>query len=324
MTLLFCKKELGDDFEKVLIAFQKHRENNRYGTYGFGDLKNVLDEEQYNKLGESVSLIASLASIITEGLNGNPRQIKRFLNTFTLRNRLVKIAKMNDFRIDVLAKLMVLEYSAPSLFRKIYDWQISQQGEPKELKILEELAVDSKTDDIKSTFSADWASEKILMWLRVEPKLSEVDLRDYYWISRDQLSGTVSGSSLIPVHIRSLFKKLKEHGSAKILTNTIRTEVKDKLSEPDIEALYSLLEKELSKFPENQDIHKVFIELMAQSITDSIVAYTRVIKQVDNSKIPFSLGNQITLAIKSNPEIENIKTVFDSKSGIYKKLNLKK
>ena len=324
MTLLFCKKELGDDFEKVLIDFQKHRENNRYGTYGFGDLKDVLDEEQYNKLGESVTLIASLASIITEGLNGNPRQIKRFLNTFTLRNRLVKIAKMNDFRVDVLAKLMVLEYSAPSLFRKIYDWQISQQGEPKELKTLEGLAEDSKTDDIKSTFSADWASEKLLMWLRVEPKLSEVDLRDYYWISRDQLSGAVSGSSLIPVHIRSLFKKLKKHGSAKILTTTIRTEVKDKLSEPDIEALYSLLEKELTKFPENQDIHKVFIELMAQSITDSILTYTRVIKQVDNSKIPFSLGNQITLAIKSNPEIENIKTVFDSKSGIYKKLNPKK
>jgi len=324
MTLLFCKKELANDFKKVLIAFHKHRETDRYGTFGFGDLKDVLEDEKYKKLGESVSLIASLSSIITEGLNGNPRQIKRFLNTFTLRNRLVKIAKMNDFRIDVLAKLMVLEYSAPSLFRKIYDWQVSQQGEPKELKTLEGLAEDSKTDDIKSTFNADWASEKILMWLKVDPKLSEVDLRDYYWISRDHLSGTVSGSSLIPVHVRSLFKKLKEHGSAKILATTIRTEVKDKLSELDNESLFSLLEKELSKFPENQDMHKIFIELMAQSIPDSIIAYTRVIKQVDNSKIPFSLGNQITLAIKSNPEIENIKKVFDSKSGIYKHLNPKK
>lgn len=324
MTLLFCKKELGDDFEKVLTAFYKHRENNRYGTYGFGDLKDVLEEEKYKKLGESVSLIASLSSIITEGLNGNPRQIKRFLNTFTLRNRLVKIAKMNDFRIDVLAKLMVLEYSAPSLFRKIYDWQVSQQGEPKELKIIETLAENSNIDDLKSNFSGDWATEKILMWLKVEPKLSEIDLRDYYWISRDQLSGTVSGTSLIPVHIRSLFKKLLGHGSGKILSETIRTEVKDKLSEPDIESLYSLLEKELSKFPENQDIHKVFIELMAQNISDSILAYSRVIKQIDNSKIPFSLGNQITLAIKNNPEIENLIKIFDSKSNIYKKLNPKK
>lgn len=324
MTLLFCKKELGADFEKVLNAFYKHRENNRYGTYGFGDMKDVLEEEQYNKLGESVSLIASLSSIITEGLNGNPRQIKRFLNTFTLRNRLVKITKMNDFRIDVLAKLMVLEYSAPSLFRKIYDWQISQQGEPKELKTLELLALESKVEELKSTFSADWATEKILMWLKVEPKLSEVDMRDYYWISRDQLSGTVSGSSLIPVHIRSLFKKLKEHGSAIILTTTIRTEVKDKLSATDIEALFSLLEKELSKFPENQNIHKVFIELMAQDVTDSISAYTRVVKQVDNNKIPFSLGNQITLAVKQNQKVEKLYKIFEPKSSIYKKLNPEK
>ncbi len=179
MTLLFCKKELGNDFEKVLSAFHKHRENNRYGTYGFGDLKDVLEEEKYRKLGESVSLIASLSSIITEGLNGNPRQIKRFLNTFTLRNRLVKIAQMNDFRVDVLAKLMVLEYSSPSLFRKIYDWQVSQQGEPKELKTLETLAENSNIEDIKSDFSADWATVKLLMWLKVEPKLSQVDLRDY-------------------------------------------------------------------------------------------------------------------------------------------------
>jgi hypothetical protein len=324
MTLLFCKKELGDDFKKVLTAFNIHRENNRYGTYGFGDLKDVLDEEKYKKLGESVSLIASLSSIITEGLNGNPRQIKRFLNTFTLRNRLVKIAKMNNFRIDVLAKLMVLEYSSPNLFRKIYDWQISQQGEPKELKVLEILAEESNSEDIKSDHGADWATEKILMWLKVEPKLAEVDLRDYYWISRDQLSGTVSGSSLIPVHIRSLFKKLLEHGSGSILSGIIKTEVKEKLSEPDLVSLFSLLEKQLSKTPENANLHKVFIDMMAQEIPDSIVAYTRVVRQVDNSKIPFSLGNQIILAIKKNSKVEALKSVFSPKSSIYKSLNPKK
>ncbi len=146
----------------------------------------------------------------------------------------------------------------------------------------------------------------------------------YFWISRDQLSGTVSGSSLIPVHIRTLFKKLIEHGSANILTNMIRTEVKDKLSEPDLESLYSLLEKELSKNPEKAELHKVFIEFIAQNVTDSISAYTRVIKQVDNSKIPFSLNNQIKLAIKTNSEIEILNKIFDSKSSIYKALNPKK
>lgn len=324
MTLLFCKKELPIDFKNVLAAFYKHKEKHHYGTFGFGDLKDVLEDDKYRMLGESVSIIASLSPIITEGLNGNPRQIKRFLNTFTLRNKLVKVAKMDDFRIDVLAKLMVLEYSAPGLFRKIYEWQSSQKGESKELATLEALALDSQIEKIKSEFSPDWATEKLLMWLRVEPKLSTIDLRDYFWISRDQLSRTMSGSSLIPIHIRSLFKKLINHGSASILTKTIRTEIKDKLSVSEMESLYSLLERELSKSPENQDIHKVFIELIAQNIADSQQSYTRVVKQVDNSKIPFSLGNQITLAIGSNPEIEQLKNVFHPKSGIYKQLNPKK
>jgi hypothetical protein len=324
MTLLFCKKELGDDFEKVLEAFNKHRETDRYGTFGFGDLKDVLEDEKYKKLGQSVSLIASLSSIITEGLNGNPRQIKRFLNTFTLRNRLVKIAKMSDFRVDVLAKLMVLEYSAPSLFRKIYEWQVSQQGEPKEIIELEALSETSDIEGIKVNFLADWSTEKILVWLKVEPKLSGIDLRDYYWISRDQLTGTISGSSLIPVHIRSLFKKLIDHGSGTILSNTIRTEIKDKLSDHELAALFSLLEKELAKTPENAEIHKVFIELMSQKMSESVQSYYRVIKQVDNNRIPFSLSNQIIAAIKANPEISKLHQLFDSKSKIYKALNPKK
>ncbi|NJB83592.1 KAP family P-loop NTPase fold protein [Wenyingzhuangia aestuarii] len=321
MTLLFCKKELGDDFQKVLSNFYTYREGNRYGTYGFGDLKNVINEAKYEKLRGSITLIASLSSIITEGLNGNPRQIKRFLNTFTLRNRLVKIAKINDFRIDILAKLMVLEYSVPGLFRKIYEWQVSQQGEPKELQELEELSEKSNIEILRTKYSADWATSKMLMWLKTEPKLSEVDLRDYFWISRDQLSGTISGASLIPAHIRLLFKKLITHGSGKILSNTINTEIKDKLSPVDLESLYTLLVKELSKHPEKTNVHKIFIEFMSLDVQESIEYYSRLIKNVDNSKIPFSIGNQIKLAIKNNSNVEIILNLFDKDSKIYKQLN---
>ncbi|KYP15938.1 P-loop NTPase fold protein, partial [Flavihumibacter sp. CACIAM 22H1] len=112
LTLLFCKKAMGDDFSKVIAAFKANRENNRYDVFGLGDIQNLATEEQKKELIESISLIASLSSIITDGLKGNPRQIKRFLNTFTLRNRLVKVAKLPDFKIDILAKLMVLEYAS--------------------------------------------------------------------------------------------------------------------------------------------------------------------------------------------------------------------
>ena len=323
LTLLFCKKEMGDDFQKVINAFIENRKNNRYDVFGLGDIQSILDETQKKKLAESVSLIASLSPIITEGLKGNPRQIKRFLNTFTLRNRLVEVAKLSDFKIDILAKLMVLEYAETSLFKDLYNWQSAQKGEPKEIITLEKLAGEENTEEIKKQFSPAWASEKVLKWLNAEPKLTTEDLRDYYWISRDQLSTTISGASLIPPHIRSLTKKMIDHGSGSILANIIRQEVIGKLNDIDMETLLSLLEKELIKSPENDSTHKVFIEMIAQNSTEAFDAFKRVIKKIDHNKIPWSLGNELKLAANSNEDIKSLYSLLDRNSSINKALNRK-
>ncbi len=322
LTLLYCKKAMGGNFHKVLDAFKTNRESNRYDVFGLGDIQSIITAPEKKILTESISLIASLSPIITEGLKGNPRQIKRFLNTFTLRDRLVKVAKIADFKTDVLVKLMVLEYATPSLFRQIYDWQSIQKGEPLELIELETLATNNKIEDIKNKFSVEWGSEKIVRWLSIEPKLSNIDLRDYYWISRDQLSTTISGGSLISPIIRSLSKRLIDHGSGSILTNSITQEV-GKLTETDYETLLSLLEKESIKTPEKVEIHKVFIEMMAQNVAGSLEAYSRIIKTVDNTKIPFSLRSEFQLAEKKNAAINTLYKLFDSKSQIFRALNTK-
>ncbi len=323
VTLLFCKNEIPSSFEKILLSFQKYRETNRYGAFGFGDIRTLVTDTEQRRLGESVSIIASLAPIITEGLNGNPRQIKRFLNTFTLRRRLVKVANIPDFKVDVLAKLMVLEYSSPELFRKIYDWQVTQNGEPKELSDLEAFSESNDKDELKK-ISADWASDKMIRWLNVEPKLSKVDLRDYYWISRDQITTSISGSSLIPTHIRSLFARLVGHGSGTILSTAVSREVLNKITETELDALLSLLEKELLKSPVKAEIHKVFIEFMAQKIPNSLGSYKRIIGQIDHKNIPFSLQSEFKLAAKKNAEIESLYNLFATTTQIGRALNPKK
>jgi len=246
------------------------------------------------------------------------------LNTFTLRNRLVKVARIAEFKIDVLAKLMVLEYSTTNLFKELYNWQTAQKGEPKQILLLEELASKNNIEEIKRQFSAEWASEKVIKWLSSEPKISGVDLRDYYWISRDQLSTTISGASLIPPHIRVLSKKLINHGSGSILNKEVQQEISGKLNDSEIETLLNLLEKELIKSPENDSIHKVFIELMIHKINGVIDSYIRAINKADNTKIPFSLRNDFQLAAKNNAEIESIYKHFSKDSSIYKALNPRK
>lgn len=324
MTLLFCKNELSQEtFVKVLDAFKQHQLYNRYGVYGFGNIQTLITDEERTNLSESVSLIASLSSIITEGLNGNPRQIKRFLNTFMLRKRLVDIAGIQNFKVDILIKLMVLEYSKLGLFKKLYEWQNSQEGEPKELVTLEKLAQQKDNEKIKTEIDSDWSSEKIIRWLNVEPKLSNSDLRDYFWISRDQLSKSIDGSSLIPPHLRLLARKLIEHGSGSILAKTVIEEI-SKLDEQNIDTLLSILTKELIKTPENIKTHKVFIELISKNIVGSLSKYFKVIQQIDNHKIPFSLKNDYTLAEKFNPEIKTLYKLFKNDTSIYRAFNPKK
>ncbi|MFK7114672.1 P-loop NTPase fold protein [Flavobacterium oreochromis] len=321
LSLLFCQKELGDDFNKVLEAFCTARENNRYDVFGLGDIDSILKPEEKSKLTSSVSIIASLAPIITEGLKGNPRQIKRFLNTYSLRDRLVRVAKISDFKMDILAKLMVLEYSSQSLFRQIYEWQSSQKGEPKEIINLETLASEHNIEKIKENYSTDWSTDKVIRWLNTEPKLSNIDLRDYYWITRDQLTTSISGSSLVSPHIRSLVKKLIDPVSGTALTRTVTNEIKDKLSDGDYETLISLLEKELTKAPEKTEIHEAFIELMAENCPNIIDAYKRVIKKVDNSKIPFSLAQNFKLIESKNSNVKKLYNVFSKESSIYNNIN---
>lgn len=149
--------------------------------------------------------------------------------------------------MDVLAKLMVLEYSNPDLFRKLYSWQAVQQGEPKEIAELETLASTDNKDELRNKNFSDWANDKMIKWLKVSPQISKLDLRNYYWVSRDQLTGSISGSSLVPEHLRSLFKKLVEHGSAKILRGIVTREVLTLNNDFELENILTLLEKEASQ-----------------------------------------------------------------------------
>lgn len=63
-------------------------------------------------------------------MNGNPRQLKRFLNTLYVRQELADVAGFRDIRPDVLTKLMVLEYNTlyNSRFEELYKFQNANEG----------------------------------------------------------------------------------------------------------------------------------------------------------------------------------------------------
>ena len=314
LTLLLCKKSFPDKFSVILEKYQNHINEDRYSVFGFGNIDDVLSEVDKKNFGDSIKILASSAKIITNGLKGNPRQIKRFLNTFILREKLIKVANLCNLRLDVLAKLMVLEYSNVDLFREVYEWQSKSDnlGFSKEIQDLENLAQEFKNDDIVANYSINWSKSDVVNWLNTEPKLTNIDLRDYYWISRDQLSDSISASSLISKEIRDLRNKIIEYSSEKELKRIISTDLKG-FDESKLKTLISLFENELLKTPENDRIHIIFIELMSQKTLFSLDNYLKLIIQIDQSKIPSHLSSKFKIAINENSEINKI--IFELKKN---------
>ncbi|WP_027725919.1 KAP family P-loop NTPase fold protein [Tuberibacillus calidus] len=141
---------------------------------------------------QQIQIFNSIGSIVASSLKGNPRQTKRFLNTFYIRKRLAEIQKL-DLNIAILAKLMVLEYFDKDLFKELFQWQFEHGGKPLQLSMLEKRILDDSEDnntinieDI--TKNTAWLSDKMKRWFGTEPRLSGIDLSPYFYLARDSIS----------------------------------------------------------------------------------------------------------------------------------------
>ena len=126
MCLLAEEKLSKTEFEGLLKFLQTKRWENPLGFVLSMEVLRTHSDSIATRLNESLILSKQLSEILTQGLNGNPRQCKRFLNTLDMRKRMAKYKNVT-LKSDVLAKIMEVEYFQTSLFRKM----ISLLGENK-------------------------------------------------------------------------------------------------------------------------------------------------------------------------------------------------
>jgi predicted KAP-like P-loop ATPase len=303
ITLLFCENDLeSTDFNKVLEAFKNFKKRDRYSVFDFGKIKDALsDDSKTEKLEKNVSLIAKLSPIIAKNLYGNPRQIKRFLNTFMLRKKLAVVAKIPDFKDDILAKLMILEYAESNLFGILYNWQMSNDGIAKQLEQLEEICC--KRGNEKLVFpdeSKEWNKSKIINWLSSEPFLSKVDLRDYFWISRDKLS-SMQSNLLISTIVKSLLIKLEPTKMPDKLTKeTLNKELKP-LSSNDQIAFFQSLKQKIVTEPNNKRNYDLFNFSLVEDF-DCKSVYIDALRNVGKKKLPPAVVESLKGFTDKHPE----------------------
>jgi hypothetical protein len=86
--LLFAKKckDFGSDISKACTWALSTESISQGRSFGYSAAKDILGEKPFpSGLEETLTLASRIAPILASGLNGNPRQCKRFLNTLLIR-----------------------------------------------------------------------------------------------------------------------------------------------------------------------------------------------------------------------------------------------
>jgi hypothetical protein len=169
-------------------------------------------------LRELHTLMLGIAPVLAAGTDGNPRQIKRFINSVFVRRRAAEARGLGaEVKVAALMKLMLAEYFHPDLFDTIAGESRDGDGTSALIMQLEgepALAVEKvpepKRSPTKSTGDADSAAPlpndyvndpKINKWAALEPRLADTDLRPYLFVIRD---ARLVSSSRLPEELTDL------------------------------------------------------------------------------------------------------------------------
>lgn len=264
VTLLLVGAELGDDdpaFTKLIAAARERLCRPwKSGALDAETVKQALGDKSAVAQ-NGLTLSDQIGPILASGTRGNPRQIKRFLNTLVLRQRTAEARGFGDeVKLPVLAKLMLAERFLPRVFDQVAAAAaVAPDGKCADLAALESAGrgdgtektrgkpVGAEKDDadgkatprlvsVKSTESAmlgEWlSSPAIKAWAAVQPAVGGEDLRPYLFVAKDRKD--YFGAASVLGHLADVAEQL--FGS-KFAVQTLEADLK-RLAQPEAAQLF--------------------------------------------------------------------------------------
>lgn len=137
LNMLFLQLHLTKDkFTNACAELLRRAKNDIQFRVTASNAAEVIGEPLTEEMRIDLSLAAQVRRVIALSVDGNPRQVKRFLNAFRLR---LIMAKVRNVGLDprVAAKLMLLEYFRLEAFRTVARWQAAHEGHAVELALIE-------------------------------------------------------------------------------------------------------------------------------------------------------------------------------------------
>lgn len=242
ITLLLCSKiEDEKQFKVIHQKFLDFRKKDKHTKY---DLKSIRQDNKKLDFGE-VEVLLPILPIMTKFLNGNPRQLKRFLNTFDMRMRMAKVAGFEGIKPEVLVKLMVLEYN--SVLRENIDDLYSRQKSNGLVGDMADVEKQSKAGRLtRESWTALWNKPEAMLWLASTPSLANVNLQDYFWISREALKVETPVENKVSNIVRAAYIQLRKNQTVKAMKSALVGEIRD-FTREEKDMMVMLLHQELAE-----------------------------------------------------------------------------
>lgn len=233
VTLLLAENALGSKDPRFLNLLASAREDMRRPWKSRGldrrTVEQAMADEMPPDVDQALVISAHVTKILSEGTRGNPRQIKRFLNSMMLRRAIAEERGFGaDIQRPVLAKIMLAERFYPDFYEQIARLAANHpDGQPEALRRFEEhvrAPAPEEDDDEKPAAKGgrkaarsapaplpaeamEWEkNEWAKGWAAIDPPLTGVDLRPYVFVTRDKRSSL--GGLAAASHLEGLVEKL--------------------------------------------------------------------------------------------------------------------
>jgi predicted KAP-like P-loop ATPase len=262
--------------------------------------------EENTQLSDDFSVIDNIRNIVSTTLKGNPRQAKRFLNTFITKRELAKMYYGDEIEPRILAKLLVLQKIDSELFRELNEWNKDYQTENEEFKkVVENVG----TPEFKNNYKR-WSTPNVVKWIECEPKdLYKQRLDKYFYLTREHLRTNGTGTDNASEKAKDFIDRISVSNEGTI--KNIVSEMKS-LNADDIKSIFSVI---LSAFKKG-NIDYFVISALFSEFDDYRQEIATVIISKDEKLGMGDINYMQTMYLKDNNVIDDVLKTLQQKNKI--------
>ena len=245
LMLLVAQKYLEEDsFKELLDIIYEDKvliDENKITLKKINELisrtsQKFKDKEEFDK---DIEIIENIKNIVAITLKGNPRQAKRFLNTFIIKKKLAECYYGDEIDIKILAKLLVLQKIDNNRFKELNEWNKAFKTKNDMFaRLLETI----ENNTIKDEFP-NWDFPQIRKWIECEPKKIYTERLDkYFYLTRELLNNPIIDDSLLDSESKVILEKIGKSSRHNIKSVT---EEMSQLSTEQIKSIFDILTSEI-------------------------------------------------------------------------------